>query len=314
MLIWNRDTNIEAIDDVDDREYVISSMLSKDEELLLNFVDILINVTIPAIIICFFKFNLLAFAIGFILTDIILNTIDWICFIRIPYNKTMNASLPYLQKRLEKINNKVAKIDMELESQRKKHCNGCSGYRGNSFSYHCSDCEYVEDLLREKRRWKDIQEQETKYINRELEKINQEKAQNDTRSSKDYTDKKEFLINSKEKFKYYKTKHDMSIVTPIIKSLKELIKILEEKPIGYSMISTKTYLYIDETLNILEQLINMDEDLKERYLDKISQISNELARTVNELIERIERLEVEDIEVSMTVLLNELTKSEDKNA
>lgn len=314
MLIWNRDTNINHIDDADEREDVISYMLSEDEELLLTAVNILINVVIPAIIIHFFKFNLLAFAIGFILTDIILNTIDWICFIRIPYNKTMNASLSYLQKRLEKINNKIEQIDMELKAQSKKHCNGCSGYRGNSFSYGCSDCEYVESLLKEKRRWKDIQKQESNYINKELEKIKQEKAQNDTRSSKDYTDKKEFLINSKEKFKFYKTKHDMAIVAPIIKSLKDLIKILEEKPIGYSMISAKTYLYIDETLKILEQLINMDEDLKERYLDKISQISNELSRTVDELIERIERLEVEDIEVSMAVLLNELTKSEDKDA
>ena len=314
MLIWNRDTNINHIEDADEREAVISDMISENEEFLLTALNVLINIAIPAIIIYFFKFNLLAFAIGFILTDIVLNTIDWIFFIRIPYNKTMNSSLSYLQKRLEKINNKIAQIDMELEAQRKKLCNGCGGHRGTSFSYHCSDCEYVENLLRERRRWNDIQNQESKYINKELEKIKQEKAQNDTRSSKDYTDKKEFLINSKEKFKFYKTNHDMSIVSPIIKSLKDLIKILEEKPIGYSMISAKTYLYIDETLKILEQLVNMDDDLKERYLDKISQISNELSRTVNELIERIERLEVEDIEVSMTVLLNELTKSEDKDA
>ena len=105
----------------------------------------------------------------------------------------------------------------------------------------------------------------------------------------------------------------MSFLSPILKSMNTLIATLDKKPMGYGLIPNTLYIYLDELQNILERLIGLEDEKRERYIKDIEKISTALSENIETLIDRITKLETEDIEVSITVLLNELTRNEDGN-
>ena len=83
------------------------------------------------------------------------------------------------------------------------------------------------------------------------------------------------------------------------------------------MISDMLYIYMDELLKIVAQLKDLDSDQVEKYMPDVQKISKYLSQHVNEIEDRIIKLETDDIEVGIAVLLKELSpdnKGEKKNA
>ena len=78
---------------------------------------------------------------------------------------------------------------------------------------------------------------------------------------------------------------------------------------GYSLISSNLYLYLDELQNILNKWGELSEEQKQKYESDVKKISVALSKNIDELNSRISKLETEDLEVSISVLLKELTDS-----
>ena len=75
------------------------------------------------------------------------------------------------------------------------------------------------------------------------------------------------------------------------------------------MISVSLYVYLDELHGITTKLVGLNENQKEKHMKDVSKISEALSNNIDNLNERISAVENQDIEVSIDVLLKELTES-----
>jgi hypothetical protein len=208
-------------------------------------------------------------------------------------------SLSDAQKRLEKIERQREELDRDVKEYYNEHC------RGYSCRRNCNTCPLT---IMEKDR--DCIDKfifsERKYIDAELSKVKEAEIKTDKKKSRDYTDKKDYLIQMRDKLQYFKTKHGMNFLESIYDSVFKLIDILEKKPFGYEMVPNKTYIHLDELQNILTQMSGFDDKQRSVYEQDIDKISNALSQDIERLVERISKSETESVEVSIAVLMKEL--------
>ena len=119
----------------------------------------------------------------------------------------------------------------------------------------------------------------------------------------------------KRELKYFIDKQKVEYLKPVYKSIKKLIDILNEKEVGFTIISSSFYIYLDELQGILEKFFSLNDKQKSEYTKKIEKLSILIEDHINSLIKRIEKLDVEDLEVNIDVLLQELERKaeEDKD-
>ena len=89
-------------------------------------------------------------------------------------------------------------------------------------------------------------------------------------------------------------------------AINELLDTIKQKPIGIRLISNNLFVYFDELKYILEKYITLNDENKEKYNLTIAEIAERLTSNIKEICNSIEKLETDDIEVSMNVLLSEL--------
>jgi uncharacterized protein YdeI (YjbR/CyaY-like superfamily) len=79
------------------------------------------------------------------------------------------------------------------------------------------------------------------------------------------------------------------------------------------MIPHNLYLHLDELLVVLNKYTELDNEQKKNYISDIKKVSEYLKRNIEQLSKRISALETEDIEISLSVLLKDLAKGDDKD-
>lgn len=310
MIIWDRNSQYRTKLSPEEREDIALNISTPRSIKKARKINDVINFVAPILVFWAFGLNLIAFAISFIIFDIVLCFIDQMTYVIIPYNRTKNMSLDDVKKRIDSLKKEKQEISEELDNFRKKVCNECRYH----YYDNCTDCRDVKLAISEIRTLNDFIKSEENYLNKELEKIKEKEVEANNKTSKDYSDKKQYLIDIRDKLKYYKNKKNMTFLEPVLRSVKLLISTLDKKPMGYALVSNTLYIYLDELQKILEKLTSLDETKKDVYIKDIEKISVALSENINSLINRISKLETEDIEVSITVLLNELTREgEEKN-
>lgn len=303
MILWNRDRTFDKKMSVKEREAIAKEIASPDTIKLARVFNTIMNVILLAIALLIFKFNLIGLALSFVVSDALLCTLNHVVFVVYPRFLTMNSSLDKSQKRLEKAKKQLESLDAEILAYQKEHC------RYDHDCYWCSKTkrEQCEKFSQTREVLFNFIKAEEEHVNSILKKIEEDNIKEDKRQSKDYTDKKEYFVSIGNKFEYYREKHNMVFLIPIIESIEKLENILERKPIGWTMISSTLYAYLDELQNILNKWIDLNETQKAEYQQDIIKISNALSGNIERLIERIEALDTEDIEIGISVLLKELT-------
>ena len=106
---------------------------------------------------------------------------------------------------------------------------------------------------------------------------------------------------------------DVEFLKPVHKALKLLISTLSEKEIGFSLISNTFYIYLDELQGILEKFFSLNKRQKDEYISKIEKLSELIEEHISSLVKRIEKLEIEDFDVNIDVLLSELERKVDED-
>ena len=293
MIVWYRNLKVQDRD-VEDREYLASMVSSPSTYRFVYGLNIGINITLFFITCYFFQFNPIAHAIAFILLDFVLSVVDYLVFTYFPYNHPANTEVEAAQKRIKKMLRKQAWLKERKDNK---------PYGG--WLYECYSNEY---------RWlTNSIEMEEVFINQELKKIKEQEVKENTKKSKDYTSKQDYFVALQDKLHYLIQNHDYKFLTPVLENIKSLMNVLNDKPIGYEMIPHKLYLHLDELLLVLEKFAGLDEDLKQEYIKDIEKISVYLSQSVENISDRIKDLETESIEVSIAVLLKELSKEVDKD-
>jgi hypothetical protein len=299
MVVWNRDLTYKNRLTSEEREDIARSVATPGTIRRAEKINNLINIWLPVIIFWLTDFNLIALTIAFVATDIILCTYDHLRFIIIPHFVTMNMSLSDVQKRIEKMTQQRDELSRDIKEYYDEHC------RHNKCPRNCNYCAltYME---KDRDRLTTFINSEQKHVDTELSKIKEAEMQADTKKSKDYTDKKDYLIQTRDKLHYFKTKHDMKFLDSIYDSVFRLIDVLEKKPFGYEMVPNKIYIHIDELQNILTQMAGFDNEQRSRYEQDVNKIANALSQDVERLVERVSKSETESVEVSIAVLMKEL--------
>ena len=259
----------------------------------------------------FSSFNIVILAIFYITFDILMGLLDNYLFnIRPQKLQIKLLDITERQKYVEKLKRKFEMTEKAYLEFKEKECANCYYAYGRSRS--CTSdkkCSIIKDYEFHKRKF----ETENNILNEELKKIEIESLEKDTKISNEYKNKIEYFIDLEKKYSFYLNSKNLKILTPIVNSLNELIEMLNKKPAAISLVSNNLYLYLDELQKVLTKLEPLTEEQKSRYYKMISEISSALAKNIQDLSKRIDKIETEDIEVSLNVLYSELVKKEDEN-
>ena len=293
MIVWYRNTTLKNRD-VEDREYLASIVASPATYKFVYSLNIFLNVVLFFAVFYFFRFNLMAYAVAFILLDFVLSIVDYLTFTYFPYHHPATTEVEAAQKRVKKMLRKHAWLQEKRDSLQ---------YGGWRYEYYSREHKWLTNTI----------EMEEHFVNQELEKIKKQEAKENTRRSKDYTDKQDYFLALQDKLYYLIQDDGYVFLTSVLNNIKTLLSVLETKPIGYELIPHKLYLHLDELLLVVEKFSGLDEDLKQDYIKDIEKISKYLSQSVENISDRITEMETENIEVSIAVLLRELAKEVDNN-
>ena len=307
MILWNRNREVTKRLTSDDRRDIAEEICTKDLVTAMEIIDIAINVLTPLALLWVLKlnsisFNLLTFAIAFCVFDIVMCIVEHLVIVVIPRNKTLSISFTKAQERLDKMKEKKNQLDENYKKFRKDHkCDNCW--------HNCSSCYEYQKLKNQINILKTFIDEEEIYINSELDKIKEEEIRTDKRKSEDYENKRDFLKRTKEKLEYFVKTYKVHEVDIVITSIAKLDEVLEKKPMRQGLIDGTLYLYLDELQKILSEYVSLNDKQRNAYLADIKKLSMAFGQNLDRLTERIEKLETESMEVSIAVLMNELTGS-----
>lgn len=292
MIFWNRNKKFKfwiSPNEIEEnmREYSTSTTVGWHK-----FFSIIFNIAVAVATYFVFGFNIIAFAVAFIVTDVLLVTIGWFGCYLFPYLKTRGLGLLGTQKRIENLTRKRDKLKEIVRN-------------GEYYSYERKleiddDVYILENCI----------EIEQEYLDAENKKIEEQKIKEDKRTNKDFNNKLDYLHNCKDKLKFYINEKNISELKPVKIALNKLIKTLEERPMGITMIPMTLYIYLDELQLISEKICGLSDNYSNKYSKDIEKVSGLLRANIAELIDKINKYDMDDIEVSLSVLLKELEENE----
>ena len=293
MIIWER--KISVYDrDIEEREDLAWRVTSPITYKTCEWANVGINIVAFLVTFYFFNFNILAHAVAFILLDAALCVVDRLVFMTFPSKHPANTELEAAQKR-------VLKLHKALEKARKMKDN--ARYGGFFYEIGIDEVRWLQDTI----------EDEDEFIEAELAKVQKIEAKTNQKVSKDYANKREYFIALQHKFNYFIAEYKYAFLNEICLEVKELVELLDKKPMGYEMIPHNLYLHLDELLVVLNKYTELDNEQKKNYISDIKKVSEYLKRNIEQLEKRISALETEDIEISLSVLLKDLAKGDDKD-
>lgn len=288
MIVWYR--NIKMRDrDVEERDDLAAMVSSPNSYKFSHNLNIALNCIVFFTTLYFFQFNVFAHAIAFILLDFILSIVDYLVFTKIPSSHPANNDITAAQKRFKKMERRKAVLQEKVD---------CYPYGGWFYEKYRNELNWLNNTM----------ETEEFFIKEELGKIKKQEIAENKRTSKDYSDKHDYFVALQEKLQYLINEKQYNFLKSVLNNVSSLMNLLEQKPIGYEMISHKLYLHLDELLIVLEKFSDLDDDLKQEYIDDIEKISVYLSKNIESISDRISEMETESIEISIAVLLKELSK------
>ena len=312
MILWDRNTGKISKTSSEDREELARQNCTKSFLRNVKRGNTIVNIAVPAGIFALCGFDLIALAAGFIATDIVLCCIDNEVFVRSPYRKAKKMSLEDVESRIERMKLQKDAKEKEISKLRSKYCSDCSSYSGWSRS-ECSDCETMSCLCSDVAKLRDFIQSEEHYLATEKGKIKDKEIENNNKKSAEYQNKLKYFEDMRDRLKYFIDKQNVEYLKPVHKALKKLINVLEEKEVGFTIISSSFYIYLDELQGILEKFFSLNSEQKSDYIGKIEKLSKLIEDHINSVVKRIEKLEVEDLEVNIDVLLQELERKAEEN-
>ena len=293
---------------VEDREYFIEQHTTHREEKIIRITNICLNAICALFVWCIWKFNITMWAISFILFDIALIFLEQLLFITVPYIFSKNSPLPFATWRLHFLKKKANRMLRTEERLRKRKCKDCRYIHKEE---NCIRCDSIANVRNKRLNLLERVEKESMALEKTLEQKICESTTVNRKTSSDYDDKITYLSDIERKLKYYCSNSGGEYLMPIIKVLEDLMLILNEKPSCISLIPSSTYVYLDEVIAIHNRVIQLDAQRAKQYNSDMNIVVSKLSNNINNLVQRIERMETEDINVSIAVLLQELNDGEE---
>ncbi len=314
---------IPKVDDLRYSEY-FSKMKDKDEiDSILKryyspsaisswkFINILLNIIVAYFVFKFFKFNFIAWAVSFVIFDVIFTFLDYCFVFIIPKLKFYILGLNGIQKYIENLETEISKVRSNLCSNSPcgHHCEKLQNYWCRD-DEECSMYIYFSWLCKVKQ----LLEIYNNMKLEELKKIEQEaeEAKRINELDRKFIDRLEFYKNVEEKISKYSDELKWESLKKMKKTVSDLIKLLKEKTVGFKLIPNSLNIYLTEFLEVIEKVSNLEGKSLKDYKNKLVKIADALNEDVEELNERIRTFEINDIDVTLKVLYDELVDDDEK--
>lgn len=280
----------------EDREEIAKIVLNEKTRKILKFSNIAANIVIPAAVCLSTNCNLLIVFGSFVVTDIIMNSIDHYLTVIRPHKVSRNGllvdaknSLKSLIERRDSLDNKI-----KLFQDGKKQ-------KDWTFSQY-TDWQDEKEAL-------DLYIQyESDWIDKKLTPYKEEELQTMQKPTKDYSDKQQFFATFAGQVQKYINFYNIACLKPVDKSLALLISTLNAKPNGYELVPQTLYVYIDELQKVLLKISTMTNSQIKEHTDDLVKVSNMLSKNIIQLVEKIKNTESAEIDLSLSVLIQELEK------
>lgn len=301
--------------------YVESNLTPYPYSKRISRINTTINVLCAVAALVVFKFNFLAFGACFIVSDIILSTLGYFFLIRRAKQPLDSLPLSRRKKELQEIIKVSERLQKQKDNFRDKSCRHCDYWSGwNSsccYTKHKCGLQRYENSIRVLRGMIGDYEgsitKEERAMKEEENAKQEEKLKLDSTRSGDFVNKLEYITSVRNKLKLYKRNDELHMLGDVESSLGRLEKILNRRKKSISNVPSNMWIYLDELLDILESWEDLDSKAKSDYVDGIGKISEVLSENIDSVEERIRTAETQNIEVSIKVLLDELSKNgEDK--
>ena len=306
MVLWNKSIEYKRSLSLEGLDTLSKKIVDPVSYKRINAFNLFINIILPLVLFFVLKKNLFFLGISFVIFDFICIFIDNLFLNRLPYSQYINDTLEKKQKRLENLNRSIFNLSNKRINYFKKHCSSCRYASYPIEDKECIGCGKDKPFIDKIYYLIKYRDDLNNEVNEELEKIKKESIEKDTRKSADYSDRIDFLQSALERISYFDEKYKIVSLKEITKSLKDLDCTLKKRPYGLQILRGTTITYVDELLNILEKWEQLDDNLREGYISDIEKISKHLGENINALTNRINKMDVQDIDVSIKVLLDEL--------
>lgn len=276
-----------------------------------KFLNIFLNIFVAYSVFQIFKFNFIAWAVSFILFDILFTLLDYCFVFIIPKLKFYILGQKGIQKYISDLEKEIAKVRGNLCSN-----SPCGHHCEKLQNYWCRDDEectmyiYFSWLANVKRLLE-------VYNNNKLEELKKieieaEETKKINELDKKYIDMLNFYKSVEDKISKYSKNLDWESLKKMKKTISDLIKLLKKKSIGFKLIPNSLNIYLNEFLEVIEKVSNLEGKSLKDYKNKLLKIADALNEDVEELNERIRTFEVNDIDVTLKVLYDELVDDEEK--
>lgn len=302
---------ISKIKDSDEIDGILKRYYSPNTISCWKFINIFLNIIVACFVFNLYKFNLIAWAVSFVLFDIVAIILDYCFVFIIPKLKFYILGLKGIQKYISDLESEIAKVRGNLCSNSPcgHHCEKLQNYWCRD-DEECSMYIYFSWLTKVKH----LLEIYNKVKLEEIEKIEKEaeEAKRISELDKKFVDKLEFYENVKCRISKYSKSMKLDSLNKMENIISELISLLKQKTIGFKLIPNSLNIYLTEFLDVVEKVSNLDSKASKEYKNKLMKIANALSEDVNELNERIRTFEVNDIDVTLKVLYDELVDDDEK--
>lgn len=307
MSLFNQNLTYVTDPSLEEREKIARIVLGPQTTKLLKISNWIVNIIIPIIVCYFTNCNLITVAISFVLTDILLCAIGDHMIIHKPHQEISENLLSCTRRDLEMTKEKRDNLRDKMDAFKRVNCT-------SKCQMDCDRCA-AEDMKDELEALNTYIEFERDWVEMKLAPMKEAEmaavVAMEQKPTKELTEKIEYFTIFAEKIDYFVANHDFTFLRPVKDSVNRLITILKTKPDGYSLIPRTLYLYIDELQKVLGKLTGLQESQMDDYMEDLVKVSEALSKNVNDVIAKIEQIDAADIEVTLSVLINELTKEDE---
>ena len=280
----------------EDREDIAKIVLDEKTRKILKISNITANIVIPATVCLTTNCNLLIVFGSFIATDIAMNLIDHYITVIKPHQALRDGLLSNAKNHLKTIQERRDALSSKVDRY-----NDGKKSNGDTFDQYLSWQDELDSL--------DVfLEYEKDWIEKKLIPYKEEELKTMQAPAKDYSDKKLFFASFAGQIQQYITLYNIACLKPVERAVKSLMEILDSKPNGYELVPQMLYVYINEFQKTLVKVSTLTNSQMKEHIDDLVKVSNALSKHLNNLVEKIKNTDSAEIDLSLSVLIQELEK------
>lgn len=280
MLIWDRERQYRTYS-FSERNMLLRMSCGRRKLRWYNAIVVAINIAIPLYLYLCFGLNLYILGIAFILTDIMLNTIDQITFFTIPYIKSKSESVSVVKKCIKRLEQALTNTEKTIGELRKKYCEGCE-----SVMYwqkqDCTRCEEMKMLYKKRQNIQKTLGQEKAYL-ATLTKKTPDAEEKEVKKST-HTEQMpltsgfsvlEFWEGIRDTLNDLVNSGKFDYLIPLRKSVRNIAQNLKYNPLSHRSIPVATYAKAITVVLLFNKMLEASDDERRKNKEEAMKIAED---------------------------------------